>query len=196
MTAPGMPAPLVVPLPPSALAAAQRHAHVNPAPSPAGKPAQPLPHACEAAMPVAQSAANSGTAAPGRLRLSRSRSGAAEPASPGLRGAKSGTAEPPSPCFSAGSRSSTESRCQPHVNPVLWPRVRRPLQTLDPSNTGQDPDAPAGSGGLAGGGVVCNDEEGAGGAASGRRLRTIRVCADSVCGLQVCRHSASACSLC
>lgn len=192
MTAPGMPAPLVVPLPPSALAAAQPLTHSNPAPAPTGQPAQPLPHASEAASLCTRSGASLGAAQPGRLRLSRSRSGAAEPASPGLHSAKSGAAEPPSPCFSASSRSSTDSRsCQPHMNPVLWPRARRPLQALDPTNKTRDPDPPAasargeplqgGGAGFAGEALVCSGEESAG----ERQLRTIRVCADSVCGMQV-----------
>ena len=217
VTAPGMPAPLVVPLPPSALAAAQRLMRPSPAPAPAGELAEAMPLASEAASPGARCGAKLGAAEPGSLRLSRNRSGAVEPTSRGLCSAKSGATEPPSPCFSASSRSSMESRagCQPHMNPVLWPRARRPLQTVTPTNEVPDPDQPAasahaqpirsGGAGLPSGGSVCNallisDAERAGEAAGGQRLRNIRVCADSVCGLQVSWQSASplpvACNFC
>ena len=197
MTARGMPAPLVVLLPQSALTAAQHPAHPDPGPAPAGQHAQPPPHASEAASPSAHSGANLGAAQPGSLRLGRTRSGAAEAASPGLRSARSGTAEPPSPCFSASSRSSTDSRiCQPHLNPVLWPRARRPLQTLNPVSRTADPDSPCAEplnsfGGAAAMEAVSVAEKRTDGAAADQQLRTIRVCADSVCGLQVRAPAAS-----
>ena len=196
VTARGMPAPLVVLLPQSALTATQRPAHPDPGPAPAGRPAQPPPHASEAASSGAHSGASLGAAQPGRLRLGRTRSGAAEPASPGLRSARSGAEEPPSPCFSASSRSSTDSRiCQAHLNPVLWPRARRPLQTLNPVSRTADPDSPCAEplnsfGGATAREAVSIAEKGAHGAAGDQQLRTIRVCADSVCGLQVRAHAA------
>ena len=197
VSAPGMPAPLVVPLPPSALAAAQGLTHPNPAPAPAGTPAQPPPHASEAAPPGARSGATLGAAEPGSLRFSRTRSDAVEPAIPGLRSAKSGVAEPPSPCFSASSRSSTDSRsCQPHLNPVLWPRARRLLQTLNPVSKTANPDSPCAEplrsvSGAAAREAVCIADKGVDGAAGDQQLRTIRVCADSVCGLQVRARAAT-----
>ena len=196
VTAPGMPAQLVVSLPPSALAAAQSLTHPNPAPAPAGKPALPLPHASEAALPGARSGASLRAAQPGSLRLSRTGSGAAEPASPGLRSAKSGTTEPPSPCFSASSRSRTESRdCQPHLNPVLWPRARRLLQALDPVSKTANPDLSSAEPPHSFGGATAREaasiaEKRTDAAAGDQQLGTIRVCADSVCGLQVRGHAA------
>ena len=193
LSTPTMPTPLVVPLPPGARAVGLGRA-----------PAVPADHHLRAA------AHASDAAAPGACASGKAN--AAVPSSPRF-GAESGAAVPGSPSFSQSGRSSADSYagCQLHVNAAMWPRAHRrrtlpPAQTLAPRPAGTpaaaDPPLTAHASGssarpVAGkgtaprvravGGSAGDGSQAAGEPTVGAGLRAVRVCADRVCGLQVCR---------